>query len=502
MTHPNFAHEADEASTRRALWALLVGFFMILVDSTIVSVANPAIMAGLGLGGDYGGVIWVTSAYLLTYAVPLLITGRLGDRFGPRRVYLIGLVIFTLASLWCGLSGVLPGGGLAMLVVARAVQGLGASCMAPQTMAIITRTFPPHRRGAAMGIWGSVAGVAALVGPILGGVLVDTLGWEWIFIVNVPIGVVAFWAALRFVPRLDTHPHRFDVLGVVLFTVGMFLLVFSLQEGNAYDWGTIVGPISVGLLAGVGVVLLALFLVWQVRNRQEPLLPLQLLRDRNFTLANTVVSAMGLAVVSASLPLMFYLQTVRGLTPTQSALLLAPSAVFSGVLAAPVGRLVDRIGNPRRLIVPAILVYAAALVGYALLMRPGTPVWLFLLPASGVGAAMAGIWGPLSTTATRTLPPRWAGAGSGIYNTTRQLGSVVGSASIAALMEARVAVHLPGAAGLQAGGVLPEALAAPFATAMAESALLPAAVLLFGAAVAVFFVTPAPSVAHGGPPGR
>lgn len=462
---------------------------MILLDSTIVSVANPAIMAGLGLGGDYAGVIWVTSAYLLTYAVPLLVTGRLGDRYGPKRLYLAGLVVFTLASLWCGLSGMLPGGGLAMLVVARAVQGLGASCMAPQTMAIITRTFPPERRGVAMGIWGTVAGVAALVGPILGGILVDALGWEWIFFVNVPVGVVAFVAAVRYVPRLETHPHRFDLLGVVLFSAGMLAVVFGLQEGNAYAWGTIAGPVTVWSLIAGGTVLLALFVAWQVVNRAEPLLPLALLRDRNFTLANTAVSAMGLAVVCAALPLMFYLQTVRGLTPTQSALLLAPSAVFSGALAAPVGRLVDRLANPRRVIVPAIGLYAAALVLYAALMRPEAPVGLFLVPATLVGVAMSGIWGPLSTTATRTLPPRWAGAGSGIYNTTRQLGSVVGSAAIAALMEARLAVHLPGAGlGDAGGGVLPAALQAPFSAAMAEAALLPPAALMAGAAAAALFV--------------
>ncbi|MGW0183646.1 MFS transporter, partial [Nocardia sp. NPDC003345] len=145
-----------------ALAALVVGFFMILLDVTIVAVANPAIMEDLQ--ADISSVIWVTSAYLLTYAVPLLITGRLGDRFGPKNIYLIGLTVFTLASLWCGLSG-----DIETLIAARAVQGLGAALMTPQTMAVITRTFPPEGRGAAMGLWGAVAGLATLVGPILGG---------------------------------------------------------------------------------------------------------------------------------------------------------------------------------------------------------------------------------------------------------------------------------------------------------------------------------------------
>src|SRR5881409_1992163 len=147
-----------------ALWSLVVGFFMILIDTTIVSVANPRILEGLRT--DINAVIWVTSAYLLAYAVPLLITGRLGDRFGPKNLYLIGLVIFTAASAWCGFSG-----EIGWLIAARVVQGLGAALMTPQTMAVITRIFPPDRRGAAMGLWGATAGVAILVGPILGGVL-------------------------------------------------------------------------------------------------------------------------------------------------------------------------------------------------------------------------------------------------------------------------------------------------------------------------------------------
>ncbi|HWD84061.1 MAG TPA: MFS transporter, partial [Kribbella sp.] len=160
-----------------ALWALVLGFFMILVDSTIVSVATPAILEDLG--SDVGTVVWVTSAYLLAYAVPLLITGRLGDRIGPKKLYLTGLSLFTLASVWCGLTNTIE-----LLIVARVFQGLGASMMTPQTMAVITRIFPPNQRGRAMSLWGATAGVATLVGPILGGVLVDGLGWQWIFFIN------------------------------------------------------------------------------------------------------------------------------------------------------------------------------------------------------------------------------------------------------------------------------------------------------------------------------
>ncbi len=180
---PSTASAVEEKDPWPALFALCLGFFMILVDTTIVSVATPAIIDDLG--ASVNDVVWVTSAYLLAYAVPVLITGRLGDRYGPKNLYITGLAVFTLASLWCGLTG-----SVEMLILARVVQGVGASMITPQTMAIITRIFPAARRGAAMALWGATAGVATLVGPILGGVLVDGLGWEWIFFVNVPVGAV------------------------------------------------------------------------------------------------------------------------------------------------------------------------------------------------------------------------------------------------------------------------------------------------------------------------
>ncbi|HQX36395.1 MAG TPA: MFS transporter, partial [Microbacteriaceae bacterium] len=198
---------------------------MTLIDVTIVSLANPSIKAALDPGSDsLDNVVWVTSAYLLGLAVPLLVTGRLGDRFGPKRIYLIGIVIFTLGSLTSGLSGTLT-----MLIVARAVQGIGASLMTPQTMAVITRTFPPAIRGAAMGVWGATSGIAMVVGPLIGGVLVG-IGWQWVFFINIPLGVAGFVLAWILVPNLETHPHRFDFGGVLLSALGLFLVAFGLQE--------------------------------------------------------------------------------------------------------------------------------------------------------------------------------------------------------------------------------------------------------------------------------
>ena len=471
-----------------ALWALVIGFFMILVDTTIVSVANPAIKAALDpTTNDLDNVVWVTSAYLLAYAVPLLVTGRLGDRFGPRTIYLIGLAIFTLASLGCGLSP-----SLGMLIAMRAVQGLGASLMTPQTMAVITRTFPPDRRGAAMGLWGATAGVATLVGPLAGGLLVDGFGWEWIFFVNLPVGAIGFVLAWVLVPKLPTHPHRFDVLGVVLSAVALFLIVFGLQEGEAYAWGPIWGPISVWELIVAGVVVLAAFVWTQARTRNEPLVPLELFRDRNFSVSNLAIAAVGFTVTSMSLPLMFFIQLAIGLSPTQAALLMIPMAVLSGVLAPFAGQLLDRT-DPRLLLVPGLLLTAGALFWYAALMHADTPVWMFLLPSALMGIGNAGMWGPLATTATRNLPPRQAGAGAGIYNTTRTIGSVVGSAAIAAFMQARLAANLPGAAEHSGGfgeGKLPAFVLDGFSAAMAQSVLLPASVLLVGVAAVLFLRRP------------
>ncbi len=466
-----------------ALFALCLGFFMILVDSTIVSVATPAIIGELR--ADVNEVVWVTSAYLLAYAVPVLITGRLGDRFGPKNLYLLGLTVFTLSSLWCGLTGTIEG-----LIVARVFQGLGAAMITPQTMAIITRIFPSERRGQAMALWGATAGVATLVGPILGGVLVDALGWEWIFFINIPVGIIGFVLAWRLVPSLPTHSHKFDWLGVALSGAGMFLLVFGIQEGHQYDWGTITGIITVPALIISGIVVFGLFIAWQAINKQEPLVPLQLFRDRNFSLANVAISVMGFAITALAFPLMLYAQLVRGLSPTQAALLLVPMAIMSIVLAPWVGKLTDSV-HPR---VITGFGFSAAVVSVFWLsheMTPDSTVVELLLPLALLGIGNAFIWAPNSATATRNLPMSQAGAGAGIYNATRQVGAVLGSAAIAVLMDSRLAAQglnfSPSEAG---GGNLPQQVFSPFADAMAQAMLLPAAVLVIGLVAALSFARP------------
>jgi MFS family permease len=312
------------------------------------------------------------------------------------------------------------------------------------------------------------------------------------------VGIIGFFLALRYVPALSTHPHKFDIPGVLLSAVGLFLLVFGIQEGETYDWGTIAGPITVWGLIISGIAVLAVFVVWQKVNKGEPLLPLSLFKDRNFSLANIGITTVGFTVTAFTLPLIFYFQMVRGLTPTQSALMMVPMALISGGLAPLVGKIIDRV-NPKFIAATGLVLMSVALFWNAVLMHPDTPLWLFLLPSAVLGFANAGIWAPLSSTVTRNLPPRQAGAGSGVYNTTRQIGAVLGSSAIAVLIQARLAAELPAAPGgsgeaspMSFAGALPDVLHEGFSTAMGQSILLPAAVILIGAAAALFFAKPQP----------
>jgi EmrB/QacA subfamily drug resistance transporter len=472
-----------------ALFALVLGFFMILVDLTIVIVATPTIIEELD--ASVNQVVWVSSAYMLAYAVPVLITGRLGDRFGSKYLYLAGLTVFTLASLWCGLST-----SIEMLIIARVVQGLGASMITPQTMAIITRIFPAAERGRAMAVWGATAGVAMVVGPILGGVLTGWLGWEWIFFVNIPVGIVGFALAARWVPKLPTHAHQFDWIGVALSGVGLFLLAFGIQEGHAKDWaGWIIAMIVGGLLV------LGLFIWWQAVNRNEPLVPLGLFKDRNFSVSNVAITTMGFIAASFGFPLMLYAQAVRGYSPTQAALLLFPMAIMSILLAKYVGGLTDRV-HPRLIVGSG---FAVSLVGMLLMtwgLKPDISVFWLCAFQVLVGIGNALIWAPTAATATRNLPMQFAGAGAGVYNATRQVGSVIGSAAIGVLMSARIAHFLPGASVQGEAGAtqIPDAHVADlFSKAMQQSLLLPTLVYGIGLVAVMFYEAPK-HLGYGGAP--
>ncbi|MCE7006005.1 DHA2 family efflux MFS transporter permease subunit [Kibdelosporangium philippinense] len=404
-----------------ALFALCFGFFMILLDTTIVQVAVRSLMTGLP--ATLNEVFWVNSVYLLTFAVPLLLTGRLGDRFGPRRLYLIGLVIFTAASLWCGLAD-----DAADLIAARAVQGLGAAALTPQSMAFISYLFPANR-GAAMGAWGSVAGLATVAGPVLGGLLTEQFGWEWIFFVNVPIGIIAIALVLLLVPNWQPrHSHRFDVPGIVLSSVGLFALVFGIQNGELYSRTTIAAIIA------TGAVLIGIFLWWQHKNPNEPLLPLRLFASRTFSFGSLTGVLIGFAMAAMFIPLIIYLQTVLGLTPFEAGLFMGPMSIVSAILAPFAGRLSDRIDG-KNIIIVGLIAYAAGIGSVALIAQPGLNTWALVPGLLLCGVGIGTIFSPLSSTTISGLAPQLIGAGAGIYNMARQVGNVLGSAAAGLLMQ-------------------------------------------------------------------
>jgi EmrB/QacA subfamily drug resistance transporter len=337
-----------------------------------------------------------------------------------------------------------------------------------------------------MALWGATAGVATLIGPILGGVLVDAFGWEWIFFINIPVGIVGFFLAAQLVPRLATHTHRFDWLGVALSGLGMFFLVYGIQQGHKYHWN---GWVLTSIVAGV--LLFVVFVVWQSRNRAEPLVPLSLFGDRNFSISNFAISTMAFTATAMGFPIMLYAQLVRGYSPLRAAMLMVPMAIMSILLAPVVGRFTDKV-HPRVLTGLGFAVTAVAVWFISLAMTPQGPAWHILAAMALLGAGMAPIWAPLAATATRNLPLHLAGAGSGVYNATRQVGAVLGSAAIAVLIDSRIAAH-----GLSGGAEpegalqqLPVIVRSPFSHAMADAMLLPVAVLVLGLVSVVFFQLP------------
>ncbi|HEX4723477.1 MAG TPA: DHA2 family efflux MFS transporter permease subunit [Pseudonocardiaceae bacterium] len=446
-----------------AMGALSIGFFMIMLDTTIVNVAIPAMLKG-NLHATLNQIVWVNSVYLLTYAVPLLLTARLGDRIGRKQMFLVGLAVFTGASLWCALSR-----SPEMLITARAVQGLGAASMGPQTMAFITTLFPPAKRGAPMGAWGAVAGVATITGPLLGGLLVDNFGWQWIFMVNVPIGVIGLVLATVLVPgKQQRNRHRFDVLGTVLFSLGLLAVVFGVQNGQQYDWGRVWGQIRIPEIIGLGVVLLVAFVVWQRVNRNEPLLPLSLFGRRTFSAANVANVCIGFAITGMFLPVVIYLQSVLGLTPLASGVVTLPMSVVSGMVAPFAGKLSDRL--PGKYV--ALVGFAALAVGVgwlALDTEVGASPWRFVPALAVAGIGIGCVFSPLANLATSAVDPPMMGAASGVFNTTRQVGGVLGSAAIGVLLQARLTVSMHAAAVASAAS-LPVGYRAQFVDSMAKAA--------------------------------
>jgi EmrB/QacA subfamily drug resistance transporter len=447
----------------RSAWSvlppLILGFFMIMVDTTIVNIAIPTLTRTFSASLIEVG--WVNSAYLLSYAVLMLLAGRLGDRYGPKAVFVAGLVVFTAFSFLCGFSGNIGDAPqIGWLIAFRALQGVGAALMTPQTMSMITRVFPAAQRGAALGLWGATAGVATIAGPLLGGIFVETVGWEWIFYVNIPVGVVALWFAFARLPHLPSHGTTLDPWGVVLSVVGLAAVVFGLQEGANFDWGHIWGPLTVWSTVGFGLVVLGVFVWWQRRQGARALLPLRLFHHRNFSLANVDGMVVTFAMIGIFFPLTIYLQSILGLTPIQAALVMVPGSLVSGVVAPFAGRLSDRV--PGKWVVAAgFAAIAGSVVWIAAVVDPDLSPWVLLWPMALFGVGTGLTFSPLSNLATSGLDASTAGAGAGAFNTNRQVGGVIGSAAIVATLSSRLGVTVPAAAQEVATG-LPEQYRQPF----------------------------------------
>jgi EmrB/QacA subfamily drug resistance transporter len=437
------------------LSVLCLGFFMILLDTTIVNIAIPDMIDRLHASLDQ--ILWVMNAYILVYAVLLITAGRLGDLYGPKQLFLIGLVVFTLASAACGFAN-----NPSQLIAARVAQGIGGALLTPQTLSVLTVIFPPERRGAAFGVWGAVAGVATIAGPTLGGFIVTHWGWSWIFFVNLPVGVLTLILAWFVMPNLRLNRrHRLDIVGTLLATIGLFLLTYGLIEGQPHNWGKVWGPITITEVIVAGVVVLALFLVQQYVQRDgEPLVPFAIFRNRNFSVMNFVVASLGFGMLGLFIPLVIYLQSVLGLTALQAGLAVAPMSLVSMFLAPFAGRMSDRVGG-KFILLTGLTLFATGM-GIVLASSHPDTTRLQLLPGllvAGVGLGMT--FAPLQTVAMHDIEPRMAGAASGLINTTRQLGAVIGSAAVGAVLQNQLAVKLSTAAKGHAAA-LPEQFRAQF----------------------------------------
>jgi len=448
-------------------WAVLLvvslGFFMTLLDLTIVNIAIPDMIAQLHASLD--DILWVLNAYALVLAVLVITAGRLGDLIGPRPMFTAGIAVFTAASAACGFA---PSPG--WLIGFRAVQGLGAAMLMPQTLTIITNTFPPARRGAAFGVWGAVAGVATIAGPTLGGLLVTAFDWRWIFFVNLPVGVIVLVLTPIIIPNVvPGRRHQLDIPGVLLASAALLAICYGLVEGQKYNWGTITGFISIPLILGIGVLLLVAFLLVQrMTQGKEPLVPFALFRDRNYAVTNWVSGVLAIGMMGIFLPLTIYLQSVLGFSALKAGLAMAPASLVSLFVAPVAGRMTDKIGG-KYILMSGLILFAVGIGWIGLIAKPDSNWPVFVAPLLVAGLGMGCIFAPLVTTAMRNIKPQLAGAASGVLNTIRQVGLVIGTASVGALLQNRLVSAMTSQANARTGA-LPPQVRGPFVTQIHNSA--------------------------------
>lgn len=425
----------------RALSALCIGYFLIMLDQGLMPVITPQLPAGVS------DAVWLTSIYLLWTVVPMPVTGRLGDRFGQRRVYICGIAVYAASLILAAASW-----SWAVLVVARALQGLGSAIFLPQAFGLINRVFPANGRGRAFAMWGVVGSVGSLIGPVLGGMLVDGAGWRTAFATQAAVAVIGLVCAIFWLPELPKAPVPIRITPVLLSFLALTLLVSGIQSLNS--WNILLG---LALVAGF---------LFSESKKEKAFLPLDLFRDRNFALGNIGIAAMGFTVASMFIPVMFWLQGIAKVDAATAGLLTAPMSVVAMILTPYVGLISDRV-SPKLLSTFGFGTMAAGLLlGWAIAQTAANPLWFALITALlGIGSAF--VWTPNVTTTMRGVPDDASGAASGVYNTVRQIGSVLGVAVVGAVMS---------------GG----------AEASISAMLVPAAAMILGALASAFLRTDTP----------
>ena len=410
------------------LGAVAFALFMIMLDNTIVNVALPSIGRGLGVGVSQ--LEWVVNAYTLSFAVFMLTGGRLADLYGRRLVFEVGLTLFTLSSLACGLAP-----NIATLIAARSCQGAGAALMMPATLSIISAAFEPEERGTAIGIWAGIAGSALAIGPLLGGLLTEHVGWSWIFFVNVPVGLLALAASFVLIveSRSSDRDQRLDLPGLASSAAGLLALIYALIEGNNYGWSS---PRIVGLFVAAAV-LLGAFVVIEWTGKR-PMLDLRLFANRTFSGANLAALLVSLAMFGIFFFVSLYMQNILGYTPVHTGVVFLPMTLLVVISAPLAGKLTDLIG-PRWPIAVGMGLLAVGLLEFSRLgLGAG---FLDLLPgmlAGGLGMGLA--MGPMTTAALSTVTLDEAGVASGVVTTSRQVGGSLGVAVMGAIVAAAVTV--------------------------------------------------------------
>jgi EmrB/QacA subfamily drug resistance transporter len=399
---------------------------MAMLDNTVVNVALPSIARDLSAG--ISELQWIIDGYVLAFASLLLTGGIAGDRYGRKKMFLGGLAVFTLASLLCGLASTGT-----ELIWARGLQGVGAAFLMPGTLSIITVTFPPHERAKAIGLWAGISGLALALGPTLGGWMVENFGWESVFFLNVPIGIVAFLVATRTVTESRSEQARsLDLPGLALGTLGLLGLTYGLIEANARGWSD---PVIVASLTAA-VVLLGAFLWWESRS-PHAMMPLSYFRIPAFAAGNTVAFAVSLGMFSIFLFFTLYMQIVRGYSPMEAGVRFLPMTLMIVITAPNAGRVAQKIGSK------APMTYGLVLVGSGMLamtqVTPDTPYGvlavLFAIMGHGMGSTMA----PMTAAVMGAVGPERAGLGSAMTNTSREVGGVLGIAALGTIAFTTVA---------------------------------------------------------------